>query len=231
MTKILDLFENMTILYAEDEDSIRQSVSQTLEIIFKKVIQASNGQEAIELFWDNNPDILLIDICMPKLDGIKLLEQIRQKDKRVPVVIMSAHTEQEYLLKAIELNICKYLIKPFSKDSFINALETTAQWMYEWGKSYEIPISKDVFYTPLSAEVKFLDHSNILTKKEKQLFEYFLRQKNRVITFEELEEFLWNDYEPHKDALKALVKELRKKLPSGIIENIFATGYRFVYVQ
>ncbi|DAB32255.1 MAG TPA: cytochrome C biogenesis protein [Sulfurospirillum sp. UBA11407] len=228
MSEILSLFEDMTILYAEDEDSLRQSVSQTLEIFFKKVIPASNGEEAIELFWEHTPDILLLDICMPKLDGIKMLEQIRKSNKKTPVIIMSAHTDQAYFLKAIELNICKYLIKPFSKNSFIEALEATAKWMFEWGDGYQITLAKDTFYTPISAQIKFANHSYILTKKEKQLFEYLLRQKDRVVSFEELEEFLWNDYESHKEALKALIKELRKKLPQGIIENVFATGYRLV---
>lgn len=131
MNPIVYLFSSMTILYAEDEEGLRHSVTQTLELFFKKVIQARDGEEAIDLFFDENPDILLLDICMPKLDGLSLLKQIRQMHKRVPVIIMSAHTDQNYLLQAVELNICKYLIKPFSKDQFLEALEACADWMYE----------------------------------------------------------------------------------------------------
>lgn len=228
MNQILSLFENMTILYAEDEDGLRKSVSQTLELFFKKVIQASNGEEAMDLFYENTPDVLLLDICMPKLDGMSMLEKLRKANKKTPVIIMSAHTDQRYFLKAIELNICKYLIKPFTKESFIEALETTARWMFEWADGYQIPLHKESFYNPLSGEVQSTHQNSFLTKKEKQLFEYLLRQKERVVRFEELEELLWDDCESHKEALKALIKELRKKLPPDIIENIFAIGYRCV---
>jgi len=131
---------------------------------------------------------------------------------------------QAYFLKAIELNICKYLIKPFSKNSFIEALEATAKWMFEWGDGYQITLAKDTFYTPISAQIKFANHSYILTKKEKQLFEYLLRQKDRVVSFEELEEFLWNDYESHKEALKALIKELRKSFLKASLKMFLQQG-------
>lgn len=228
MNPIVYLFSSMTILYAEDEEGLRHSVTQTLELFFKKVIQARDGEEAIDLFFDENPDILLLDICMPKLDGLSLLKQIRQMHKRVPVIIMSAHTDQNYLLQAVELNICKYLIKPFSKDQFLEALEACADWMYEWGNGYSIPLGDETTYNPLLAQISKGEITATLTKKERLLFEYFLRQKNRNLSFEELEDALWGNETKGKEALKAMIKELRKKIPQGLIENIFGVGYKCV---
>jgi len=148
MNNTLSLFEHLTILYAEDEESLRHSVAQTLELFFDKVIQASNGEEALELFFEHNPDVLLLDICMPKCNGLELLKKIRASHKRVPVIIMSAYAEQNYFLQSIELNICKYLLKPFSKESFLGALKTCATWMYEWGEGNLIKVSNDIFYDP-----------------------------------------------------------------------------------
>lgn len=228
MNPILSLFSTMTILYAEDETSLRQSVVQTLELFFGKVIEASDGEEAMELFFEHKPDILLLDICMPKLDGLSMLKEIRHANKRVPVIVMSAHTDQHYLMQAIELNICKYVLKPFSKEHFIKALNTCAHWMYDWGEGYAIALKEGYTYNPLTATLSSPTQTYALTKKERILFEYFVRQKNRVLSFEELEELLWEGETSGKEALKAMIKGLRKKLPDGIIENSFGVGYKCV---
>lgn len=222
----LALFERLSILYAEDEESLRRSVSQTLELFFDKVIEARDGEEALELFFEYKPDILLLDICMPKCDGLKLLKEIRKSHKRVPVIIMSAHAEPIYFQQSIELNICKYLLKPFSKESFLDALKTCAEWMYEWGEGGLIKVGENLFYDPEACLLLREGEQFLLTKKERLLFEYLLRQKNRVISFEELEEAIWAGKGGSKEALKALVKELRKKLAKESIENVFGIGYK-----
>lgn len=224
----LDFFEHLTILYAEDEEGVRSSVKQTLELFFSKVIEASNGEKALELFYEHKPDILLLDICMPKCDGLSMLKEIRKSHKRIPVIIMSAHAEQTYFLQAIDLNICKYLLKPFSKSSFTEALRACAEWMYEWDDRGVIKVMEGITYNPQTYTLVWENQSSILTKKERILFEYFLRQKNRVIPFEELEYLVWDNGEGSKEALKALIKELRKKLPKELIENSFGTGYKLV---
>lgn len=224
----LALFERLSILYAEDEESLRKSVSQTLEIFFDKVIEARDGEEALELFFEHKPDILLLDICMPKCDGLQLLKEIRRSHKRVPVIIMSAYAEPSYFQQSIELNICKYLLKPFSKESFLDALKTCAEWMYEWGEGGLITVGNNLVYDPVSGMLLKEEEQFLLTKKERLLFEYLLRQKNRVISFEELEEAIWAEEGGSKEALKALVKELRKKLDKKSIENIFGIGYKLV---
>jgi DNA-binding response OmpR family regulator len=227
MRDVLGLFEHLTILYAEDEESLRRSVAQTLELFFENVIQASNGEEALELFFEHKPDVLLLDICMPKSNGLELLKKIRQSHKRVPVIIMSAHAEQTYFLQSIELNICKYLLKPFSRESFLDALKTCAEWMFEWGEGNVIKVTDELYYDPKTCTLHQGNDQYPLTKKERLLFEYFLRQKNRIISYDELEEAIWAGEGGSKEALKALVKELRKKLPNDLIENIFAVGYKF----
>lgn len=228
MNNPLALFERLSILYAEDEESLRRSICQTLEIFFDKVIEAKDGEEALELFFEHKPDILLLDICMPKCDGLKLLKEIRKSHKRVPVIIMSAYAEPTYFQQSIELNICKYLLKPFSKESFLDAFKTCTEWMYEWGEGGLIRIGNDLFYDPISGMLLKEKEQFFLTKKERLLFEYFLRQKNRVLSFEELEEAIWAGEGGSKEALKALVKELRKKLTKESIENVFGIGYKLV---
>ncbi|AFL68655.1 response regulator transcription factor [Sulfurospirillum barnesii] len=224
----LKLFEHLTILYAEDEENIRKTVSSSLKFLFHKVIEAKDGEEALELFYEYNPDVLLLDICMPKCNGLELLKQIRESNKRVPVIIMSAYSEQDYLLQSIDLHVCKYLIKPFVRESFLDAFKACAHWMYEWGDNGLIKVENDIFFDVETSMLLIQNEQISLTKRERTLFEYFLRQKNRVISYDELEYAIWDGQGEHKEALKSLVKQLRKKLPDNMIENFFGVGYKLV---
>ncbi len=107
--------EDLTVLYAEDENGIRNTVCDVLELYVDNVITACDGQEALELYKQYKPSILLLDICMPIKDGLEVLKIIRETDLATPVIIMTAHTEKEYLMNAVELYITKYLVKPFDK--------------------------------------------------------------------------------------------------------------------
>lgn len=115
--------EDLTILYAEDENGIQQKVSQVLELYVNNVITASDGEELLELYKQYKPSILLIDINMPNKDGLTALKEIRQEDINTPVIVMTAHTEKEYLMNAVELHITKYLVKPFNKKAVLEALD------------------------------------------------------------------------------------------------------------
>ena len=97
--------EDLTILYAEDENGIRDTVCDVLELYVDNVITACDGQEALELYTQYKPSILLLDICMPIRDGLEVLKIIRETDLTTPVIIMTAHTEKEYLMDAVELYI------------------------------------------------------------------------------------------------------------------------------
>lgn len=226
MKELLALFNHLSVLNVEDEAGARTALSANLALFFKEVYEAKDGEEALDIFYEKTPDVIFMDICIPKLDGLCVLKEFRNTHKKTPVVIMSAFSEQEYFLKAIELNICKFLIKPFSKDEFLNALSKIASWMYDFGDDYKIKLDENTFYNPLNSSINNGYTNLTLTKKEKQVFEYLLRNKNHIVKFDELENLLYNDSLDHKDALKAIIKELRKKLPKDKIENVFGVGYK-----
>jgi len=111
--------EDLTILYAEDEQGIKQTVTDVLELYVNKVITASDGEETLSLYEQYKPSIILLDICMPQKSGLEVLTQIRTNDIYTPVIMMTAHTENEYLRQAVELYITKYLVKPFNKETLL----------------------------------------------------------------------------------------------------------------
>lgn len=148
--------EDLTILYAEDENGIQQKVSQVLELYVNNVITASDGEELLELYKQYKPSILLIDINMPNKDGLTALKEIRQEDINTPVIVMTAHTEKEYLMNAVELHITKYLVKPFNKKAVLEALDACINLLIQKNDSI-IKLANNIEFTDELIELKQIE--------------------------------------------------------------------------
>lgn len=118
----MEKLKSLRLLYAEDEDGIRKPMANTLSYYLKEVIEARNGEEGLSLYDEQRPDIILTDLRMPVKDGLYMVKEIRKTDKKTPILMITAHTDKEYLLSAIELKIEKYLIKPVALDELLSAL-------------------------------------------------------------------------------------------------------------
>lgn len=217
--------EDLTILYAEDENGIKETVSDVLELYVHRVLTASNGEEALELYDLYKPSILLLDICMPKKDGLEVLSEIREKDIFTPVIIMTAHTEQKYLLNAVELYITKYLVKPFDKDSLVNALNECVKVMTN--KSDEtLKISDEMNYNISTQTISKKNETLTLNRKEALLLNLLIKNSPNIVSYETIEYHLWDDIEVSKEAFKSIIKDLRKKTSKETIKNISGVGYK-----
>lgn len=214
----------MSILYAEDEDGVRKSVSSVMELYVNKVFEASDGEEALEYYNLYKPDILLLDICMPTKDGLEVLREIRKTDMHTPVIIMTAHTEKSYLLKAVELYITKYLIKPFDKKTLLNALNECMNVMVK-DLGEKIELSQQCTYNLVNKTIIKQDETIKLNKKEISLLELLIKRSPNVITYEEIEYHVWDSFDVSKEAFKSLLKDLRKKVGSEVVCNRQGIGY------
>lgn len=118
-----NLFKKYTILYAEDNKEISEEIAFFLEPQFKEFYIAYNGVEGLELFEQHKPDIIITDIQMPKMNGIDMIEKIREFDNDVSIIITTAFNESHYLLKAIELQVDGYLMKPLNMKELITKVQ------------------------------------------------------------------------------------------------------------
>lgn len=129
-----EFLKTLTILYVEDEDLAREKLSEVLKRFFKEVLVASNGDEAYKTFQKEmltkKIDLILSDINMPKMNGIEMLEKIRESNSEVPIIFTTARTESEYLLKAIELNVSHYILKPIDVEDTIKRVEEVCEKKY-----------------------------------------------------------------------------------------------------
>lgn len=216
--------EDLTVLYAEDENAILQTVTEVLELYVNKVITANDGAEAIELYETYKPSILLLDINMPHKDGLSALKEIRQKDINIPVIIMTAHTEKEYLMNAVELYITKYLVKPFDKDALLDALNSCVELLQN--KNDEVLyLNNEIKFNYTKQTIIKSDAEISLNKKERLLLNLLIENKNKVLPYESIEYHVWED-PVSMDALKSLIKDLRKKTSKELIRNVSKIGYK-----
>ena len=223
------LYKNIKVLYAEDDEGIRENISFVLSLLFKEVFVAQDGQEALELFEEKKPDLLIFDICMPKMDGIEVLQKIRQNNNHIPIIVLTAHTEQTYLYRAIELNITRYLLKPFSKEALLGAIKEAILRLSD-GKE-KVELNHGYFFDFSTKNLCFHESIIPLTLHELKLVQVLCHQPLKKFTFEELIEEIWGWEIVSKEALKSLVKTLRRKLPKPLIHNIYGVGYTLDNVQ
>jgi len=130
-----DFLNTLTILYVEDEDLAREKLGKTLKKLFKKVILAPNGLEGFVAFqksqMDKEPiDLILSDINMPQMNGIEMLENIRKIDEKVPFIYTTARSESDHLLRAIELNVNHYILKPVNTQDLIMRIQIVCEKKY-----------------------------------------------------------------------------------------------------
>lgn len=122
--KILKLRE-LKLLFVEDEEDLITIIEDTLKKLQSNFLTARNGEEALKVLEANaDIDAVITDINMPIMNGIELIEQMNKKGLTIPIVVMSAHTESEYINKAKELGVKDYLLKPFDFIKFIDLIVT-----------------------------------------------------------------------------------------------------------
>lgn len=225
-----EMLKNFTILYVEDEAIVRKNAVEYLRRVAKEVLEAKDGKEAIAIWKEHKPDIIIADINMPQMNGLDMATYIRSHDKVVQIIIATAHSDTQNLLKAVELQLVKYIIKPITKEKLVEALQKSLDLMQNKSK-FNLNLSVDSYYNAYEKTL-FLKHHEIkLTKNEILFLDLLAHNHTRVIKYEEIENAIWEAEGMSPDAIRSLVRGVRKKMPQNAIENISGVGYRLhIYV-
>ncbi len=208
-----------TVLYVEDDEVVLNNISKLLKNYFEKVHTASDGQSGYDVFTQKEIDILLVDIELPKLNGINLIKQIRKIDQKIPIVIISAYTKTDYLLESVELNLNKYIVKPFTSKK-LHALLKNLDETFRGDGTYEL--TSEVFVNKEECFVTFAGREHSLTTKELEFLE--ILSLKGTVNYNEIDE-IWQDNPPSQDAIRSFIKTLRKKLPVNLLKNKQNLGY------
>lgn len=176
----------MRLLIVEDEKELLESVAEGLRLSGYAVDTARDGVEAEDLFWSETYDLIVLDINLPKIDGFTLLKEIREEDKQVNVIMLTARTQVADRVKGLDLGANDYLIKPFHFDE----LEARIRSLL---RRKQVVEDKVITYKNLSFDTgtKILTVNGDvikLTAKELGIFEYLILNQGRTISAEELME-------------------------------------------
>jgi DNA-binding response OmpR family regulator len=227
---MLSILNNYSILYVEDEPEIQANIEEYLESYFKKVYLASDGKEALKLYQAHHPDVLLLDINIPYIDGLTLAKQIRQTDTSTKIVMLTGVTHTHKLLEATELKLTKYLVKPISPKIFKETMKLLSVELTQSPSDF-IEIAKHCIWNKRQKMLSIDDKPIVLLEKELKLLEYFIQKKGYTVHFEEIMLELWEDAferEISIESVKNQVSHLRKKLPKNTIVNVYGQGYKLI---
>ena len=217
--------KNIKILYVEDDEIARENGVEYLQNFFEQIYEASDAIKALQLYEKYRPDIIITDIQMPKLNGLEFVKKIRQKDKKTQIIIITAFCDRDYLLKAIELQLVKYLVKPVKEKEFEEALFLCVNSLQE-DNSNIIKLDDKSYFDTFNKNLVIKNEIIKLRTKEILFLELLIKNKNRYVSYEEIENYVWSDSVMTKDALKTLVKNLKTKIPKDLIMNLTNSGYK-----
>ncbi len=218
-------YKNIKVLYVEDDDVARENAIEYLENFFEQIYEASDAIVALQLYEKYKPDIIITDIQMPKLNGLEFVKRIRQKDKKTQIIIITAFCDKDYLLSAIELGLVKYLVKPVREKEFEEALFLCVDSL-ENSHSNIVKLDSNTTFDTFNKNLVVNGEIVKLRTKELSFLELLLKNKNRYVSYSEIENFVWDDGVMTKDALKTLVKNLKTKIPKNLILNLTNSGYK-----
>lgn len=226
----IDLLKSLTILYVEDEEEIRNNIYKVLKMLSNNVFMAPNAKDAIEVYKNNKIDIIISDINMPEISGIELIKIIREKNKYIPVILLTAHTETNLLLDATKLKLSDYLLKPINLNDLKNALNKAID-DYIQHNGFLVNFPNNIIYNIHKKQLFEKDIRKDITNKEILLLEYLYENKDRTVTKEEIKVHLWEDeFEATESAFKSVLNKLRKKIGKDSIQNISGVGYQLKHL-
>lgn len=215
----------MKILLLEDELMLRSSIEEYLEALGHKVIAYGNGEEAYEAIKKDVFDLLLLDINIPKMNGLSLLKALNEIEHAFPTIFISANVDIDDISKAFELGASDYLKKPFH-------LKELGLRIDKIKKEYEIKNLKHIILNSkyvFSKEEQMLFYNNnvqVLTKKQLQIVTLLCENIGVVVDFEKFRSYVWNDEPIDNASIRAEISRFRKLLKEDFIINLKGVGYK-----
>jgi diguanylate cyclase (GGDEF)-like protein len=219
----------MRILLVEDDEILAEALVKALTDQHYVIDVATDGQEGRELAENFAYDLLLLDVMLPKLNGISLCQQLRRIGNPIPIILLTVRDTSTDKVMGLDAGADDYVVKPFDLQELLARIRA----LLRRGSSTLPPVLewRNLRLDPSSCEVTYQGRLLNLTPKEYSLLELFLRNSRRVFSQGAILEHLWSFEEPQEDTVRAHIKGLRQKLkaagvPADFIETVYGLGYR-----
>lgn len=220
---------NLTVLVVDDEARMRKLIKDFLIKDGFKILEAEDGEKALEVYDKNKKDIslILLDVMMPKIDGWTVLKFIREDNKKIPIVMLTARAEEQDELLGFELGVDEYITKPFSPKILVARVGA----ILKRTKKEEDIISCDGIVIDNIARIVTVDKKNVeLSLREYELLKYLMENKNVALSRDKILNTVWKfDFYGDSRTIDSHIKKVRHKLgkKGKHIETIRGIGYKF----
>ncbi|EOH5942429.1 butyrate response regulator transcription factor BumR [Campylobacter jejuni] len=216
--------KELIILVVEDEIKTRESLINVLSERFSKVIGAQNGDEGLKKFKKFKPDLVITDIAMPIMDGLDMAREIKEISDDVPIVVLSAYSEKERLLRSIDIGIDKYLIKPVDIEELFKVLDCLVGEKIE--ANMLVKISEEYQFNKTKRTLIHNGKEIVLTKKELAFISLLLKQHGVLVLHEDIKKNVWIGEHVSDTAVRTFIKRVRDKVGEDFIKNVPSLGYK-----
>lgn len=233
LENIIKYTKKLNVLYIEDNLHVQKQTTKLLQSLFNEIDLADNGKIALELFKQNNfYHLVITDIEMPLVDGISFIETIRECNKKIPIIVLSAHDNKDYFLKTINAGIDGYILKPYKLEQIAQTLDYIIE-KYDFEKIFSniVKLEFDFVWYSNSNQLYKNDSLIKLSKSESKLFELFLSTNSIIKTYDEIEYHIFDNCEDNTKKLRNLISRLKIKLGHDLFETIYSYGYSLKYKQ
>ncbi len=220
-------FGVMRILLVEDERKLSRIIKQGLEEEGYGVEEASDGEEALFLLKDRTYDLVILDLMLPKVDGLEVLKEFRrEKGGSTPVLVLTARDTVEDVVRGLDAGADDYLTKPFAFEELLARIRALLRRRKE-----ELELRVEDLVLDLRTRKAWRGEKEVeLTAKEFAVLEYLMRRSGEIVTREEIGSYVWGkDYDPSTNIVDVYINHLRKKIDQGfprkLIHTIRGMGY------
>jgi DNA-binding response OmpR family regulator len=216
--------QNLTLLYIDFEDNGRKKYLNIFKKYFKDIFVTDT--DLFEFYYDYRPDIIVIELLVP--EAISFIKEVRRRDDRVLIVALTNDSTIKTLMDVVNLSLTSYIVKPTTDKILQDELLKISQKISQQNTIY-LPQ-----FCQWDVKSKTLIHKDkviFLTKKESKLFELLIKKKGEYCSDDEILFHIWGDdfnKSITKSSVRTLIKNLRRKLPEGLIENQYGVGYKII---
>ncbi len=221
----MDRLKSLNLLFLEDNEEFAKNTTSFLNLYFKKVVHKTTIEDALHHFNENRVDVIITDIKVEDGNGLDFIIDVRLVDKSVPIVVLSAHKDEDFLFKAIPLGILSYELKPINYENFLTLLNKIALTFIPMDI---VEIFENVKYYAKSRELKEDEKVISLTKKEALFIELLIKNAESVTTNEMIQKDVWEEKLMSSAAIKNFIFRLRKKVSIDFITTYQGVGYRLI---
>ncbi len=219
---------NKKIFLLEDDLTLNETIVEYLESLDYDVISSYDGNDALDKLYENNFDILLLDVNVPNVNGFDILKSLREQDIQTPAIFITSLNSMTDVESGYESGCDDYIRKPFSLKELSLRVETIIKREFFHKNDSNVKIDENISYNT-SNDTLVIDNKNIqLNNKDAKLLKLFLKHIDEILSHETIYSALWEyDEEVSETALRTYIKNLRKYLGKNKIVSIKKLGYKF----